>query len=95
VAGEPAPFATQNAVASYIFAVPGDPADPDGFSAVAGEWTEWLGSHGYSHMTMVHHSYWLATFAAWAELRGVDRPADVTLACPGGLPAPREPAPQA
>ena len=28
---------------------------------------------------MVDHSYWLATFAAWAELRGVDRPADVTL----------------
>ena len=30
-------------------------------------------------MTMVDHSYWLATFAAWAELRGVNRPADVTL----------------
>ena len=27
---------------------------------------------------MVDHSYWLAPFAAWAELRGVDRPADVT-----------------
>ncbi len=63
----------------HIFAVPGDPADPEGFSAVASDWLEWLGAHNYAHMTLVDHSYWLATFAAWAELRGVDRPADVTL----------------
>jgi integrase/recombinase XerD len=63
-----------------VFAVPGDPADPDGFSAIASDWLEWLGAHNYSHMTLVDHSYWLATFAAWAELRGVSRPADVTLA---------------
>jgi hypothetical protein len=51
------------------FAVPGDPTDPDGFSAVASDWLEWLAAHNYSYMTMVDHSYWLATFAAWAELR--------------------------
>jgi integrase/recombinase XerD len=63
----------------HTFAVPGDPTVPDGFSAVASDWLEWLGAHNYSHMTMVDHSYWLARFAAWAELRGVGRPADVTL----------------
>jgi integrase/recombinase XerD len=63
----------------HTFAVPGDLADPDGFSAVASDWLEWLGAHNYAHMTLVDHSYWLATFAAWAELRGVSRPADVTL----------------
>jgi integrase/recombinase XerD len=61
------------------FAVPGDIASPDSFAALAHDWLEWLGSHGYSYMTLVDHSYWLARFAAWAELRGVHRPADVTL----------------
>ena len=61
------------------FAVPGDAAVPDSFGATAAEWLEWLGAHNYSHMTLVDHSYWLARFAAWAELRGVHRPADVTL----------------
>ena len=42
------------------FAVPGDPADPDGFGAVGSDWLEWLGAHNYSHMTLVDHSYWLA-----------------------------------
>jgi integrase/recombinase XerD len=63
----------------HTFAVPGDLADPDGFSAVSSDWLEWLAAHNYAHMTLVDHSYWLATFAAWAELRGVHRPADVTL----------------
>jgi integrase/recombinase XerD len=62
-----------------VFAVPGDPADPDSFSTVAADWLEWLAVHNYSHMTLVDHSYWLARFAAWAELRGLSRPADVTL----------------
>jgi hypothetical protein len=62
-----------------VFAVPGDPADPDGFYVVAQDWLEWLATHNYSHMTLVDHSYWLARFAAWAELRGVSRPAEVTL----------------
>jgi len=62
------------------FAVPGDTTAPDGFAVMAEEWLAWLGSHNYSHMTAVDHSYWLARFAAWAELRGVHRPADVTLA---------------
>jgi len=62
------------------FAVPGDLAAPDGFAAMSTDWLEWLSAHNYSHMTLVDHSYWLARFAAWAELRGVHRPADVTLA---------------
>ena len=61
------------------FAVPGDLASPESFALVAQEWLEWLAAHNYSHMTLVDHSYWLARFAAWAELRGVHRPADVTL----------------
>jgi integrase/recombinase XerD len=62
-----------------VFAVPGDPADPDSFHAVASDWLEWLAAHNYSQMTMVDHSFYVARFAAWAELRGVHRPADVTL----------------
>jgi len=49
----------------HTFAVPGDPAAPDGFSAVASDWLEWLAAHNYAHMTLVDHSYWLATFATW------------------------------
>jgi integrase/recombinase XerD len=61
------------------FAVPGDPSDPDSFCAVASDWLEWLAAHNYSRSTMVGHSFYLAGFASWAELRGLHRPADVTL----------------
>ena len=31
-----------------VFAIPGDPTDPDGFHAVAADWLEWLATHNYS-----------------------------------------------
>ena len=61
------------------FAVPGDASDPTSFAGIVPEWLEWLASHNYSRATMVGHSFYVSRFASWAELRGVHRPADVTL----------------
>jgi hypothetical protein len=90
VANEPEAFSALKRGGKHTFAVPGDPADPGSFSAVASDWLEWLAAHNYSHMTLVDHSYWLARFAAWAELRGVCRPTDVTLPVLEVLPTPRQ-----
>ena len=73
--GEPEAFAAPQA--ANLARVPGDPADPDGFRPIAADWLEWL--RDLAPHTAWAHSYWLATFAAWAELRGVTQPADVTL----------------
>lgn len=62
-----------------VFAVPGDPSDPEGFAALGAEWIEWLAAHNYAHSTLIDRSFYLATFAAWAQLRGISRPRDVTL----------------
>jgi integrase/recombinase XerD len=62
-----------------VFTVPGDTSDPAGFAATGAEWLEWLAAHGYSRSTLIGHSFYLAGFAAWAELRGLRRPTDVTL----------------
>jgi integrase/recombinase XerD len=62
-----------------VFAIGGDPTDPTGFSVVGADWLEWLGTHNYAHATLVDRSFYLARFVAWAELRGIFRPADVTL----------------
>jgi integrase/recombinase XerD len=63
-----------------VFQIPGDRSDPDGFHQMVGDWLEWLVVHNYSHATVVDRSFYLARFASWAELRGVHRPAAVTLA---------------
>lgn len=56
----------------------GDPTDPTGFHVMAADWVEWLATHNFSHATLVQHSFALAKFVSWAELRGITRPADVT-----------------
>jgi integrase/recombinase XerD len=61
------------------FAIGGDPSDPAGFSVLGTEWIEWLRAHNYSHATQVDRSFYLAKFVAWAELRGLTRPQEVTL----------------
>jgi integrase/recombinase XerD len=55
-----------------------DPTDPTGFHALSSDWIEWLGTHNFSHTTLVQHSFALSKFVSWAELRGITRPADVT-----------------
>lgn len=60
-------------------AIPGDPADPDGFYVAIGEWIEWLESHNYAPQTVMDRSWNLANFVNWAELRGISRPCEVTL----------------
>ncbi len=59
--------------------IPGDPADPHGFHTAVLDWLEWLGARHYSPVTVLDRSWYLATFITWAELRGIDRPRDVTL----------------
>ncbi|MHB1519281.1 MAG: tyrosine-type recombinase/integrase [Acidimicrobiales bacterium] len=61
-----------------VFAVGGDPTDPTGFCVMVTDWVEWLRTHNFSHATLVQHSFALSKFVAWAELRGITRPADVT-----------------
>jgi len=62
------------------FAIGGDPADPVGFAAICNEWLEWLATHNYSEATIIDRSFYVAKFVAWAELRGLSRPNEVTLA---------------
>ena len=62
-----------------VFVIGGDSVDPTGFHVVGSDWVEWMKTHNYSHHTLVQHSFYLAKFVAWAELRAVTRPADVTL----------------
>ncbi|HTW97641.1 MAG TPA: site-specific tyrosine recombinase XerC [Acidimicrobiales bacterium] len=57
----------------------GNPSDPRGFYVAATEFLAWLEHHGYAPSTVLDRSWHLANFIAWAELRGVDRPQDVTL----------------
>jgi integrase/recombinase XerD len=60
-------------------AVRGNPADPAGFHVAVVAWLEWLETHGYAPQTVFQRSWDLSNFVAWAELRGVRRPAEVTL----------------
>jgi integrase/recombinase XerD len=60
-------------------AIPGDPSDPAGFHRAIAEWLEWLEVHGYAPETVLDRSWNLANFVAWAALRGIVRPAEVTL----------------
>jgi integrase/recombinase XerD len=64
---------------NQVFAIGGDLADPQGFCAIGAEWLEWLVTHNYSHATVVDRSFYLQRFVAWAELRGLSRPNEVTL----------------
>jgi integrase/recombinase XerD len=62
-----------------VFVIGSDPVDPTGFHVTGSDWVEWMKTHNYSHHTLIQHSFHLAQFVAWAELRGITRPADVTL----------------
>jgi integrase/recombinase XerD len=60
-------------------AIPGDPTDPHGFCGAVTEWLGWLGAHNYSPATVHDAVRHLGAFVTWAEVRGIGRPADVTL----------------
>jgi len=60
-------------------AIPGNPADPQGFHVAISEWMEWLQFHRYAPQTVLDRSWNLANFVSWAEVRGITRPAEVTL----------------
>ena len=62
-----------------VFSMGSDPVDPTGFHVMASDWVEWMRTHNFSQATLVQHSFSLSKFVDWAELRGVARPADVTL----------------
>jgi integrase/recombinase XerD len=62
-----------------VFAIGGDASDQSGFYVIGTDWLEWQATHNYAHGTLVDRSFYLARFVAWAELRGIFRPADVTL----------------
>ncbi len=59
--------------------IPGDPNDLNGFHNAVTTWLEWLEVHNYSPLTIFHHSWNLANFITWAELRGITRIDQVTL----------------
>lgn len=59
--------------------IPGDPCDPDGFVVVVTEWLEWLVVHDYAPETVMDRSWNMSNFVAWAVLRGIRRPSEVTL----------------
>ncbi len=60
-------------------AIPGNPADPEGFHVLTLEWLEWLTVHNYSPSTVMGRSWAMAEFIKWAEPRGLRRPSEVTL----------------
>jgi len=59
--------------------IPGNPGDPGSFHVAVSEWLEWLEVHRYAPQTVFDRSWNLARFISWAEVRGITRPAEVTL----------------
>ncbi len=59
--------------------VPGDPADPNGFCRIVGDWLEHMAMRHMSPHTAWNHGVNLVWFVSWAELRGVTQPGEVTL----------------
>lgn len=59
--------------------IPGDPADPAGFSALGTAWLEWRTVHNFSPTSRAAQASCLSLFVAWAEVRGITRPTEVTL----------------
>jgi integrase/recombinase XerD len=60
-------------------AIPGDPADPEGFHRTVTERLEWLEVHNYAPTTVLGRSWAMTEFISWASLRGLTRPCEVTL----------------
>jgi integrase/recombinase XerD len=50
-----------------------------GFAVAINEWLEWLQVHDYAPQTILDRSWNIGNFVAWAQERGMMRPADVTL----------------
>lgn len=63
----------------FSFAIPGNPADPDGFHVAIYEWLRWLEVHNYAPSTILNRSWQMAKFVYWAHERGIVRPNEVTL----------------
>lgn len=61
------------------FTIPGDPADPTGFSALGTAWLTWRTVHNFSPTSRAAQASCLSMFVTWAEVRGITRPAEVTL----------------
>jgi integrase/recombinase XerD len=59
--------------------IPGDPDDGTGFPRIAGDWLEHMAMRDLAPHTVWAHAVNLARFVAWAGLRGVTQPAEVTL----------------
>lgn len=56
----------------------GDPADPQGFPVLAGEFMESMAVRGYSPRTIENQLVALGYLAAWLAERGISRPGEVT-----------------
>lgn len=57
----------------------GDPNDPEGLFVWMKRYLSWLAVHNYAERTVVAREGYLRLFLAWADGRGVTRPAQVTL----------------
>jgi integrase/recombinase XerD len=58
--------------------LPGDPADPRGFVALAERYFQWMRVKNYSARTIVNRRNYLRYFVQWCEDRGLTQPADIT-----------------
>ncbi len=58
--------------------ISGDPADLAGFPRLVNEFSEWMGSHGYSPRTIENRRAMLSYLVDWLAERGVTRPVEVT-----------------
>lgn len=56
----------------------GDPADLAGFPRLVNEFSEWMGTHGYSPRTIENRRAMLSYLVDWLAERGVTRPVEVT-----------------
>jgi integrase/recombinase XerD len=59
-------------------AIPGDPADSQGFPVLARDFCEWMGVRGYSPRTIENNHLALVYLTEWLAERSITRPRDVT-----------------
>ena len=57
---------------------PGNPNDPEGLAVAVGRFQEWMRTRAYSPSTVEDRGQQIDCFIAWAEERGITRPAEVT-----------------
>ena len=56
----------------------GDPKDPQGMTALAEQFFEWMQVKNYAEWTVITRRAQLARFIEWAAARGVTQPGEVT-----------------